>query len=54
MLRYPLSEIRGPKKYLILALIVLSQGTNAAGFLWEMLGQIIRKSNSTLSSGHYD
>ncbi len=54
MLRYPLAEIRGPKKYLILALIVLAQGTNATGFLLEMLRQIIRKSNSTLSSGHYD
>jgi glycosyltransferase involved in cell wall biosynthesis len=48
MLRYPLAEIRGPKKYLILALIVLSQGTNAAGFLWEMARQIIRKNNSIL------
>lgn len=54
MLRYPLAEIRGPKKYLILALIVLSQGTNAAGFLWEMVRQIIRKNNPILSSGHYD
>jgi glycosyltransferase involved in cell wall biosynthesis len=54
MLRYPLSEIRGQKKYLILALIVLSQGTNAAGFLWEIVRQMIRKDNPILSSGHYD
>jgi GT2 family glycosyltransferase len=54
MLRYPLSEIQGPKKYLFLALIFLSQGTNAAGFLREMVRQILRKSNPTPSSGHYD
>ena len=54
MLRYPLAEIPGAKKYLILALIVLSQKTNAAGFLWEMVRQIIRKNNPILSSGHYD
>jgi len=54
MLRYPLAEIRGPKKYLILALIVLSQGTNAAGFLWEGMRQIIRRCNPTPSSGHDD
>jgi glycosyltransferase involved in cell wall biosynthesis len=54
MLRYPLSEIQGPKKHLFLALIVLSQGTIAAGFLWEMVRQLIGKNNPTLSSGHYD
>jgi hypothetical protein len=54
MLRYPLAEIQGRKKYLILALIVLSQATNAAGFLREMVRQILRKSNPTPSSGHYD
>jgi glycosyltransferase involved in cell wall biosynthesis len=54
MLRYPLVEIRGPKKYLILALVVLAQGTNAAGFFRGMLRQIIRKSNPTLASGHDD
>jgi glycosyltransferase involved in cell wall biosynthesis len=43
MLRYPLAEIQGRKKYLILALILLSQGANAAGLLWEMVRQIIRK-----------
>jgi glycosyltransferase involved in cell wall biosynthesis len=45
MLRYPLSEIQGPKKYLFLALIVLSQGTNAAGFLSEMVRQMIGNNN---------
>jgi glycosyltransferase involved in cell wall biosynthesis len=40
-LRYPLLEIRDTKKLLFLALIVLSQGANAAGFLWEMVRQII-------------
>ena len=54
MLRYPLSEIQGPKKYLFLALIFLSQGTNVAGFLREMGRQILRKSNPTSLSGHYD
>ena len=53
-LRYPLSEIRDTKKLLFLALIVLSQGANATGFLWEMVRQIIRKDNPILSSGHYD
>lgn len=43
MLHYPLSEIRGPKKHLMLALIVLSQVTNAAGFLWEITRQVIRR-----------
>jgi glycosyltransferase involved in cell wall biosynthesis len=54
MLRYPLAEIRGPKKYLILALIVLSQGANVAGFLWKMLRQTIRKNNQAHSSRRYD
>jgi GT2 family glycosyltransferase len=54
MLRYPLSEVQGPKKYLFLALIFLSQGTNAAGFLREMVRQILRKSNPTPSSRYYD
>ena len=54
MLRYPLSETQGKKTFLFLVLIVLSQGTNAAGFLWEMMRQITRKSNQTLSSRRYD
>ncbi len=54
MLRYPLAEIRGRKRYWMLALIALSQGTNAAGLLWETVRQIIQKNNPTLSSGHYD
>lgn len=54
LLRYPLAEIQGRKKYLIWALIVLSQKTNAAGFLWEMASQILRRNNPILSSGHYD
>lgn len=54
MLRYPLSEIQGTRKFLFLALIVLSQGANATGFLWEMVRQIIRNNNQTLSSGRYD
>jgi glycosyltransferase involved in cell wall biosynthesis len=54
MLRYPLSEIQGPKKYLFLALIALSQGANATGFLWEMVKQIIRKNNQIFPSRHYD
>jgi glycosyltransferase involved in cell wall biosynthesis len=45
MLLYPLSEARGKKKFLFLALIILSQGANATGFLWEMVRQIIRKKN---------
>ena len=51
MLRYPLSEIQGPKKYLFLALIVLSQGTNAAGFFGEMVRQIIGNNNPRRLSG---
>ena len=35
MLRYPLSENQGPKKSLFLALIVLSQGANAAAFVGD-------------------
>jgi len=54
MLRYPLAEIQGRKKYLVLALIVLSQEANAVGFFWEMLRQITRKNNPVLSSRHYD
>ena len=54
MLRYPLSEIRGPKKYLLLALIVLSQGANGIGFMREMVRQIIKKNNQTLPSRLYD
>jgi glycosyltransferase involved in cell wall biosynthesis len=54
MLRYPMSEIQGPSKYLFLGLIVLSQGTNAAGFLWEMVTQILRKNNPGLLSRYYD
>jgi glycosyltransferase involved in cell wall biosynthesis len=54
MLRYPLLEIQGPKKYLFLAWIVLSQGTNAVGFLWEMVRQIIGNNNPRPSSGRYD
>jgi glycosyltransferase involved in cell wall biosynthesis len=54
LLRYPLAQIQGRQKYLIWALIVLSQKINAAGFLWEMGRQIFRKSNPTPSSGHYD
>jgi len=54
MLRYPLSEIQGTKKLLFLALIVLSQGANAAGFLWEMLRQTIRKNNQAHTSRRYD
>jgi glycosyltransferase involved in cell wall biosynthesis len=54
MVRYPLSEIWGPKKYLLLALIILSQGANAIGFFWEMVRQIIRKNNQTFSSEQYD
>jgi glycosyltransferase involved in cell wall biosynthesis len=54
VLRYPFSEIRDTKKLLFLALIVLSQGANAAGFLWEMVRQIIGKNNQILSSGRYD
>jgi hypothetical protein len=54
MLRYPLSEIQGTKKLPFLALIVLSQGANAAGFLWKMLRQTIRKNNQAHSSRRYD
>ena len=43
LLRHPLSEIQGQKRYLFFALTILSQGANAAGFLWEMGGQIVRK-----------
>lgn len=53
LLHYPMLEIQGAKKLLFLALIVLSQGANAAGFLWEMVRQIIQKSNQPLS-GRYD
>lgn len=53
-LRYPFSEIRDTKKLLFLALIVLSQGANATGFLWEMGRQIIGKNNQVFSSGRYD
>lgn len=54
VLRYPFSEIRDTKKLLFLALIVLSQGANATGFLWEMGRQIIGKNNQVFSSGRYD
>jgi len=47
MLRYPLAEIRGPRKYLVLALIVLSQATNTAGFLREMVEHVIGKQLET-------
>lgn len=45
MLHYSLSKTRRPQKHLMLALILLSQGTNAIGFLWEMAKQIVRKNN---------
>jgi GT2 family glycosyltransferase len=51
MLRYPLSEIQGPKKYLFLALIILSQGATATGFLWQMLKHLIGENGQTCSSG---
>jgi glycosyltransferase involved in cell wall biosynthesis len=54
ILRYPLSEIQGPKKYLFLALIALSQGVNAAGFLWEMVRQMSGKNSPMLPSARYD
>jgi glycosyltransferase involved in cell wall biosynthesis len=53
-LRYPFSEIRNTKRFLFLALVLLAQGANAAGFLWEMVRQIIGKNNQILSSGRYD
>ncbi len=46
LLRHPLSEIQGKKKYLFFALMILSQGVNAAGFLWEMGRQIVKNSKS--------
>jgi len=54
MLCYPWSKTRGRKKYLFLALIVLSQGANAIGFLWEMVRKMIRKSKQAHSSRRYD
>jgi glycosyltransferase involved in cell wall biosynthesis len=47
MLQYPLSQIRGTKTLLFLSLMIISQGTNAAGFLWEMLKHITRKKRLT-------
>jgi len=35
LLRYPLSQARGWRALSLTALLVLSQGANAAGFLWE-------------------
>lgn len=54
MLRYPLSAIQGPRKYLFLGLIALSQGTNAAGFLWQMMKEITRKNSPVGPSRHDD
>lgn len=51
MLRYPLSEIQGPKKYLVLGLIILSQGATATGFLWQMLRHLTKENGQTCSSG---
>jgi GT2 family glycosyltransferase len=54
MLHYSLSETRGPQRRLMLALILLSQGTNAAGFVWEMIKQIVQSNNPVPSSRHDD
>ena len=54
MLRYPLSDVQGPKKYWFSALIVLSQAAIAAGFLWQMVRYLIRENSQALSSRRYD
>jgi GT2 family glycosyltransferase len=54
MMRYPLAKIHGTKRFLFLALIVLSQGLNTTGFLWEMARQIAANNNPGRSSRRYD
>jgi glycosyltransferase involved in cell wall biosynthesis len=54
MLCYPWLQMQGTKALLLLTLLVASQWANAAGFLWEMGRQIIKKDNQTYSSRRYD
>ncbi|MCS6859684.1 MAG: glycosyltransferase [Abditibacteriales bacterium] len=42
LLRYPFSQAQGRQALLVAALLVLSQGANAVGFLWERLRQTYR------------
>ncbi|HXX32952.1 MAG TPA: glycosyltransferase [Thermodesulfobacteriota bacterium] len=54
LLRYPLSQNRPSQALLLLPLMVLSQVATVAGFLREMVRQMIKKDNQPLSLERHD